>query len=116
MRHVEETTSTNTELLASGEPGQVLIADRQTGGKGRLGRVWEAPAGASLLMSVAVRLERIDDIGLASLATGLAVTDVIPAAQLKWPNDVLLNGRSSAGSSARSTCAVMRRCSSWGWV
>ena len=116
MRHVEETTFTNTELLASGEPGQVLIADRQTGGKGRLGRVWEAPAGASLLMSVAVRLERIDDIGLASLATGLAVTDVIPAAQLKWPNGVLLNGRSSAGSSARSTCAARRRCSSWGWA
>lgn len=45
--------------------------------------MWEAPAGASLLMSVAVQLERIDDIGLASLATGLAVTDVIPAAQLK---------------------------------
>nr|VDG61677.1 bifunctional biotin--[acetyl-CoA-carboxylase] synthetase/biotin operon repressor [Streptococcus thermophilus] len=57
VRHVEESTSTNTEQLATGEPGQVLIADRQTGGKGRLGRVWEAPAGASLLMSVAVELK-----------------------------------------------------------
>lgn len=97
VRHVEETTSTNTELLATGEPGHVLIADRQTGGKGRLGRVWEAPAGASLLMSVAVELKHFDDVGLASLATGLAVTDVIPKAQLKWPNDVLLNGKKFCG-------------------
>lgn len=97
VRHVEESTSTNTELLATGEPGHVLIADRQTGGKGRLGRVWEAPAGASLLMSVAVELKHVEDVGLASLATGLAVTDIIPNAQLKWPNDVLLNGKKFCG-------------------
>lgn len=97
VRHVAETTSTNTELLSTGEPGHVLIADRQTGGKGRLGRVWEAPAGASLLMSAAVELKHMDDVGLASLATGLAVTDVVPEAQLKWPNDVLLGGKKFCG-------------------
>lgn len=97
VRFVESATSTNTELLASGAPGHVLIADRQTGGKGRLGRVWEAPAGASLLMSVAVELTHTDDLGLVSLAAGLAVTDVVPTAQLKWPNDVLLNGKKFVG-------------------
>lgn len=97
VRYVESATSTNTELLASGEPGHVLIADRQTGGKGRLGRAWEAPAGASLLMSVAVELAHTDDLGLVSLAAGVAVTDVVPTAQLKWPNDVLLNGKKFVG-------------------
>ena len=97
VRHVETASSTNTELLASGEPDHVLIADQQTGGKGRLGRVWEAPAGASLLMSVAIELVHTDDLGLVSLAAGLAVTDVIPNAQLKWPNDVLLNGKKFVG-------------------
>lgn len=97
VRHVEAASSTNTELLASGEPGHVLIADTQTSGKGRLGREWEAPAGASLLMSVATELVHTDDLGLVSLAAGLAVTDVIPNAQLKWPNDVLLNGKKFVG-------------------
>ena len=97
VRYVESTASTNTELLASGEPGHVLIADQQTGGKGRLGRAWEAPAGASLLMSVAVELAHTDDLGLVSLAAGVAVTDVVPTAQLKWPNDVVLNGKKFVG-------------------
>ena len=97
VRHVESTASTNTELLATGAPGTVLIADQQTGGKGRLGRVWEAPSGASLLMSTAVELAHTDDLGLVSLAAGLAVTDVVPEAQLKWPNDVLLNGKKFVG-------------------
>ncbi len=97
VRHVNVSESTNTELLATGAPGVVLIADQQTSGKGRLGRVWEAPAGASLLMSVAIDLPRTDDLGLVSLAAGLAVVDVVPEARLKWPNDVLLNGKKFVG-------------------
>lgn len=97
VRHVEVSESTNTELLATGAPGSVLIADQQTGGKGRLGRTWVAPAGASLLMSVALDMPHTDDLGLVSLAAGLAVTDVVPDARLKWPNDVLLNGKKFVG-------------------
>ena len=97
VRHVEVSESTNTELLATGAPGVVLIADQQTSGKGRLGRVWEAPAGANLLMSVAIDLPHTDDLGLVSLAAGLAVVDVVPAARLKWPNDVLLNAKKFVG-------------------
>ena len=97
VRHVEVSESTNTELLATGAPGVVLIADQQTSGKGRLGRVWEAPVGASLLMSVAIDLPHTDDLGLVSLAAGLAVVDVVPQARLKWPNDVLLNGKKFVG-------------------
>ena len=97
VRHVNVSESTNTELLATGAPGVVLIADQQTSGKGRLGRVWEAPAGASLLMSVAIDLPRTDDLSLVSLAAGLAVVDVVPEARLKWPNDVLLNSKKFVG-------------------
>lgn len=95
--HVESTGSTNADLVEWGKPGQVLIADKQSGGRGRLGRVWEAPAGANLLMSVAVELTHTEDLGLASLATGLAVTDIVPSAKLKWPNDVLLGGKKFVG-------------------
>lgn len=89
--------STNTELLASGEPGNVLIADQQTAGKGRMGREWVSPAGAVLSLSALVDAPTTDTLGLASLAAGLAVTDVVPEAELKWPNDVLLGGKKFAG-------------------
>ena len=94
---VESVGSTNTELLATGEPGSVLIADRQTAGKGRLGRQWVSPAGAVLSLSVLVDAPTTDTLGLASLAAGLAVTDVVPEAELKWPNDALLGGKKFAG-------------------
>jgi BirA family biotin operon repressor/biotin-[acetyl-CoA-carboxylase] ligase len=97
---VAETGSTNADLLArarDGAPdGLVLVADHQTAGRGRLGRTWEAPAGASLLISVLLR----PDVPLArahllTVALGLAAVDAldelaeVPAA-LKWPNDVVV--------------------------
>ncbi|GAB3087734.1 biotin--[acetyl-CoA-carboxylase] ligase [Corynebacterium aquatimens] len=95
VEFVESTESTNTDLLASGTPGSVLLADEQVGGKGRKGRVWTAPKGSSLIVSVCV--EASPELGIASLAAGVAVTDVIPTATLKWPNDVLLGEKKVAG-------------------
>lgn len=94
---VASTDSTNTQLLASGTPGSVLIADEQTAGKGRMGREWVSPAGSILALSVLVDAPAADNLGLASLAAGLAVTDVVPEAELKWPNDALLSGKKFAG-------------------
>jgi BirA family biotin operon repressor/biotin-[acetyl-CoA-carboxylase] ligase len=103
FEHVEwvaETGSTNADLLARARAGagdgQVLVADHQSAGRGRLGRSWEAPAGASLLVSVLLR----PDVPLArahllTVALGLAAVDSleelgeVPAA-LKWPNDVVV--------------------------
>ncbi len=94
---VESVGSTNTELLATGEPGSVLIADEQTAGKGRMGREWVSPNGSILALSVLVSAPSSENLGLASLAAGLAITDVIPEAELKWPNDALIGGKKFAG-------------------
>jgi BirA family biotin operon repressor/biotin-[acetyl-CoA-carboxylase] ligase len=105
---VERTGSTNADLLtraAAGEDiaGAVLIAEHQTAGRGRNGRVWSSPR-AQLTMSVGVGGGDvpIDTWGWLPLAAGVAVVDAVAAvagveAGLKWPNDVLANGRKLAG-------------------
>jgi BirA family biotin operon repressor/biotin-[acetyl-CoA-carboxylase] ligase len=105
VSHVEETGSTNRDLLeqaAGGAPeGLVLVADHQTAGRGRLDRSWIAPAGASLLVSVLLRPTLPpDDLFLATLACAVAAieaTDQVAGVRpgLKWPNDLVV----SAGSS-----------------
>lgn len=105
--HLEEIGSTNAEaarLAAAGEPGPLWIrADRQTAGRGRLGRPWAAPVGnlaATLLFRPNLAPETAAQL---SFAACLAVADTLatfaPGAniRLKWPNDPLLNGRKVAG-------------------
>jgi BirA family transcriptional regulator, biotin operon repressor / biotin---[acetyl-CoA-carboxylase] ligase len=96
--HFRVTDSTNArarELAAAGAPhGTIVTAREQTAGRGRQGRTWVGPPGEALLMSVIVR----DFDGLLPLRAGLAVADVAgDAARVKWPNDVLLDGRKLAG-------------------
>jgi BirA family transcriptional regulator, biotin operon repressor / biotin---[acetyl-CoA-carboxylase] ligase len=96
--HLRETTSTNDRarmLAAAGAPhGTLVTAGVQTAGRGRQGRTWTAPPGRALLMSLVVR--ELDP--LLPLRAGLAVADIAgPAAQVKWPNDVLVDGRKVAG-------------------
>lgn len=94
-----EVDSTNRYLKArldSGLPeGTLVVADYQSAGLGRHGRSWHAPAGSALLLSVLFRpnwpAERAHWL---TMIAGLAVTDavraVVPAAALKWPNDIML--------------------------
>ncbi len=95
--------STQQLLLGSGLPeGAVAATDHQTGGRGRLGRTWEEPAGSSVLASVMLRPppdRRLPELSLvAALAVAEAVeVTVVLAAQVKWPNDVMLNRRKVAG-------------------
>jgi BirA family biotin operon repressor/biotin-[acetyl-CoA-carboxylase] ligase len=96
--HLRTTTSTNDRaraLAAAGAPhGTLVTADVQTAGRGRQGRTWVAPAGSSLLLSLVLR--EIDP--LIPLRAGLAIADLAgPAALVKWPNDVLVEGRKVAG-------------------
>jgi BirA family biotin operon repressor/biotin-[acetyl-CoA-carboxylase] ligase len=96
--HLRATTSTNDrarELAQAGAPhGTLVTAAEQTAGRGRQGRTWSAPAGSTLLLSVVLR----DPPALLPLAAALAVAEVAGArAQIKWPNDVLLDGRKIAG-------------------
>lgn len=96
--HLGVTESTNDrarELAISGAPhGTLVTAAAQTAGRGRQGRTWVAPPGRALVMSLVVRT--FDS--LLPLRAGLAVADVAgPDARVKWPNDVLLDGRKVAG-------------------
>lgn len=89
-------------LKAGYGDGTVVIAQSQTGGRGRLGRTWESPPG-NLYMSVLRRMaETPEKAGIVSLLAGIAVAQSVAAEAgvspaLKWPNDVLIGRRKLAG-------------------
>ena len=107
---VPSTGSTNADLLAraAADPaspeGQVLIAEEQTAGRGRLGRSWSSVPGASLTFSVLLRPAAVPAArrGWLTLLAGVAVASAVRSvagvdATLKWPNDVLAGDRKLAG-------------------
>ncbi len=100
-----ELGSTNTELMRRARLGRadpvLLVAERQTAGRGRLGRAWSSHGAAlhtaSLTFSLGLALAPADWSGL-SLAVGLAVAHSLhPSVQLKWPNDLWFDGRKLGG-------------------
>lgn len=96
--HLRATDSTNERartLANAGAPhGTLVTAAEQSSGRGRQGRSWSAPPGRALLMSLVLR----ELPALLPLAAANAVADVAgPTATVKWPNDVLLDGRKLAG-------------------
>ncbi|RZJ07835.1 MAG: biotin--[acetyl-CoA-carboxylase] ligase [Rubrivivax sp.] len=102
-RHLAECGSTNTEALAhlrGGGGPLVLSADRQTAGRGRLGRAWQSDD-ASVTLSVALPLPAELDLSGLSLAVGCAVADALDPTgeriRLKWPNDLFLDGAKLGG-------------------
>jgi BirA family biotin operon repressor/biotin-[acetyl-CoA-carboxylase] ligase len=108
IRVVPETGSTNVDLLAEAQAGAaeglILVAESQTAGRGRLGRSWVSPPRAALACSVLLRPGRVRPArrGWLPLLTGVAVAaalrdEAAVPARLKWPNDVLVNGRKITG-------------------
>jgi BirA family biotin operon repressor/biotin-[acetyl-CoA-carboxylase] ligase len=99
--HLRRTDSTNTvarELAARGAVhGTLVTAEQQTAGRGRQGRGWSTPPGTALLCSWVIRSSG-PPAPLLSLAAGVAVAELAgDQAMLKWPNDVLIDGRKLAG-------------------
>jgi BirA family transcriptional regulator, biotin operon repressor / biotin---[acetyl-CoA-carboxylase] ligase len=102
---VARTGSTNADLLRRGGPeGQVLVAEEQIAGRGRMGRSWVSQPGAALTFSFLLRPAAVPPArrGWLPLLTGVAVASAVRGATgldatLKWPNDVLLGGRKLAG-------------------
>jgi BirA family biotin operon repressor/biotin-[acetyl-CoA-carboxylase] ligase len=99
--HLRATASTNDrarELAAAGAPhGTLVTAGEQAAGRGRQGRTWSAPAGRALLATLVLRGAG-GAFDLLPLAAGVAVARVAgSAARIKWPNDVLVDGRKVAG-------------------
>lgn len=99
--------STNAEIFRRLDAGArapfVLLAERQTAGRGRRGRVWASPFAENLYCSVVLRVDGgMSQVEALSLTVGLAVAKALHAcgvkgAQLKWPNDVLVDGRKISG-------------------
>lgn len=107
IHYFDETGSTNTILARLAEngasEGTTVIADKQTAGKGRLGRKWISPAGMNLYMSVLFRpsipawesplLTFLASIALVETIKKTGITNT----EIKWPNDVLIGGKKAAG-------------------
>ena len=105
VRWFAEVGSTNdvaAALADRGEPeGAVVVADGQSAGRGRHGRAWASPPGAGLYLSAVMR-PGPQVVGLLTIAAGVALIEGIQAAtglqpQLKWPNDIYMDGRKLAG-------------------
>jgi len=108
LRVRESSTSTNSELLALAADPDVpsftaLLTLDQTAGRGRLDRVWVAPPGTALALSVLVRGALAHPLGswlplLVGLCLAEALDEVAPdRVRIKWPNDLLLDGRKVCG-------------------
>ncbi|UCD38282.1 MAG: biotin--[acetyl-CoA-carboxylase] ligase [Fidelibacterota bacterium] len=107
VTYLASTGSTNAELWrlvddGRAVPGQLVVTDDQRSGKGRAGRRWFSGPGLGLTFSVFLRpLLPLEQLGLLSLAAGVAVVDALAneglQAKLKWPNDILVDGRKLGG-------------------
>lgn len=100
---LESTNDTARELALDGTAeGTVVVAERQTRGRGRLGRSWVSPPHRNLYLSVVMRPSippgQTPQLALVvGLAAAEAVRQWAPAAAIKWPNDVVVDGRKLAG-------------------
>lgn len=105
----QATCASTQRLLPEDAPeGAVAVCERQTEGRGRLGRRWEAPAGKAILCSTLLRPPPGARVWELSLVAGCAVAETVEratgrSAQVKWPNDVLVDGRKVAGILAEAT-------------
>lgn len=107
LRYFDSIGSTNDEALAWAADGakdlSLVVADEQTQGRGRLDRKWFTPKGSAIAMSLILRpttpmrphLSRT--VGLAALSLTDACLKLGLSPQIKWPNDILLNGKKTAG-------------------
>lgn len=102
-----ETESTNEDAKYLAEEGKdhgsLVVAECQTGGKGRRGRQWESPKGTSISMSLLLRPEFAPNkASMITLLMALSVADVLSKlteldVKIKWPNDVLINKKKVCG-------------------
>lgn len=121
IRIVEETASTNADLMARLDTltsPVLLFAERQTAGRGRAGRAWHSRPGASLTFSLAWKFDRpVQSLVGLPLAVGVAIADALVmfnvAVQLKWPNDILHEGRKLAGILIETASAAPPQKGSW---
>jgi len=112
FRYVDETESTQALLGPDDGEGAVAVARHQTAGRGRLGRRWEAAPGTALTFSVLLHPPAGAPIQQLSLVAGLAVAETVEetldlSAQIKWPNDVMVDRRKVAGILAEARDGIV---------
>ncbi|MEJ5997433.1 biotin--[acetyl-CoA-carboxylase] ligase [Corynebacterium sp. H130] len=102
--YTTETGSTNADLVKAALEGapewSAAVTEFQNAGRGRHGRVWTAPPMSQATLSILIRPTEVERLGTMPLVTGLALIDVLSSdydVALKWPNDVLINGRKVCG-------------------
>lgn len=105
--YYKQLDSTNTklsELAAAGaEHGTIVVADLQTAGKGRRGRIWESPAGENIYMSMLLKPTFEANIApMLTLCMAYSVAKVLqsqgfPDVRIKWPNDLIIGGKKICG-------------------
>lgn len=106
LEHHASIGSTNARAVELANPWQVVVADHQSSGRGRLLRSWEAPPGTSVAVSATVPVPAAGS-GWLPLLAGVAVLDAVEATSplagvLKWPNDVLLEA-----DGGRKVCGIL---------
>lgn len=110
---LERCPSTNALAAAAAETGApeglLVLAEEQTAGRGRHGRRWIAPPGTSLLLSLVLRPRASQQAAtLLPLLAGLVLAETVSrhlpehTVSVKWPNDLLIDGRKAAGTLAES--------------
>lgn len=104
IQYFKETESTNTiarEIANSVDEGTLVIAESQTGGRGRLGRKWISPEGGiwfSVILKPKMQPQYASRITfLAGVCVARAMRNYGLAAKIKWPNDILINGKKVCG-------------------
>jgi BirA family biotin operon repressor/biotin-[acetyl-CoA-carboxylase] ligase len=100
IKYTEHIDSTNEEAKRNTveSDGTLFIADFQTNGRGRLGRVWDSAAYDGIWMSLLLKPDtRAENIPLITLVAGAAVCRVIDGAKIKWPNDIVIGSRKLCG-------------------
>ena len=112
----EETDTTNNrarELALEGAPeGTLVVAEKQTAGRGRRGKVWESPLGTGIWMSLVLRPQIMPaEASVLNLLCGLATAEAIEeetglSAGIKWPNDILINGKKAVGILTEMDCEM----------
>ncbi len=113
VSYERSTTSTmdmaRGEAQAGGAEGTIAIAEEQTAGRGRMGRSWVSPAGVNLYVTIVLR-PTLEELRYLSVIAPLAVCQAIEETtgllpRIKWPNDVLIEGRKVCGILAESELA-----------
>lgn len=108
---IDSTNKKAKEMALGEKEGTVLVAEEQIGGKGRLGRTWISPKGKGIWMSIILK-PKVDPMKVAKItllgaaAVTKALNNLNIRSQIKWPNDILIDGKKICGILTEMNCEL----------